>query len=107
MMLTPMGVVQGRIRMAIHHSWRGVTPLGHPPQPTKVTIVGKNRNLQSGKSGRAIFGKQTFAPPPPPPPASPPSNTSPGLGASVLLVCANQPSSLIDFFAEHDLTCLG
>ena len=47
----------------------GVPPPDPPPQ-TKVTIAGKNRNLQSGKC-RAIFGTQTFGsqtlPPPPPP----------------------------------------
>ena len=40
----------------------------NPPPPTQVTIVGKKRNLQLGKSDRTIFGTQTFAPPPPSPP---------------------------------------
>ena len=41
------------------------------PLQTKVTIVGENRSLQSGKSCQAVFGT-----PRPPLPPSPPSNTS-------------------------------
>ena len=57
---------QGSIRMAVHQS-RGTE--GTPRPQTKVIIVGKNRNLQRGKSDGAIFGAQIFgsqAPPPPP-----------------------------------------
>ena len=37
-----------------------------PPPQTKVTIDDHRRNLQQGKSWRAIFGTQTFGTPPPP-----------------------------------------
>ena len=42
---------------------------GHPPLSplqTKLTIVGKKRNLQQGKSCLAIFGKSLGPPPLPP-----------------------------------------
>ena len=82
---------QGSSRMAVH--WGGgTTPWTAPPPPrhsrslmrtlqpaqlqaplpprfqTKVTTVGKNEILKSGKSGRAIFGTQTFGSQTPPPP---------------------------------------
>ena len=61
------GLRQGLVRMAAHRRRRGVPPPLDPPPPiqTKVAIVGKNQNLPSGESCRAIFGTQTFAPSPP------------------------------------------
>ena len=69
----------GSIRMAVHRRRRGVTPPPpldpHPPDQTDHR--GKKRNLQSGKSGRAICGTHTCTHPPTP---SPNSNTSPRMG---------------------------
>ena len=56
--------------------WNGRTPSeeGVPPPhwtrppPDQSDHRGKTRNLQSGKSGGAIVGTQTFGPVPPPPP---------------------------------------
>ena len=39
-----------------------------PPPQTKVTIVGNNENVKSGKSNWAIFGTQSFGSQTPPPP---------------------------------------
>ena len=58
---------QGGIRMAVYHRRRGATP---PPPRTKVTIVGKNRNLQEEKSYRVNFGTQDFGSQTPVPPPS-------------------------------------
>ena len=69
------------IRMAVRRRGRGGPPPPGPPPPPpdQSDKRGIQRNLQSGKSCRAIFGTQTFGsqtPPPPPPllilPCSPP-----------------------------------
>ena len=57
----------------------GVPPPGPPsPPPDQSDHRGKKRNLQKGKSDRAVFGTQTFGSQTPPPPPSLPSNTSLG-----------------------------
>ena len=53
--------------------WCPPPPPPDPYPPTKEIIVGKYENLPLGKSGRAIFGMQTFGSQTPPSPAS---NTS-------------------------------
>ena len=58
---------QGVIRMAVPRRRRGVSPPWNPLRhQTKVTGVGKKRNVPSGKSYWAIFGTQPFWGPDPP-----------------------------------------
>ena len=61
------GAGQGSIRMAVHRRRRPPPP-PDPLPPDQRDHCGKTRNLQSGKSGQASFGTQTFGPPPPLPP---------------------------------------
>ena len=69
------GHAMGSGTMAVHRSrTRGGGGLPQnplPPSPDQSDHRGKKRNLQSGKSGQAIFGTQNFGsktPSPPPPP---------------------------------------
>ena len=57
--------------MAVHHRRRGgYPPPPWTPPPDQSDHRERKRNLHQGKSGRAIFGTQTFGSQKPPPPLS-------------------------------------